>query len=201
MNVRPGLRAYAEADADVSAVGDFAGTSAGGEGGAEEFASYGTGLYLPADMGAGVMVTKDTRVNLVVRDVGGAPALMTLKGDTPPVYPMRLSLGGNSTLHEKGAHRFTLGSDVQDLLGIAKPNALWYRWQWAAQYAYRLGSRKETSLGLNGGLRSGYPAVGLFLDLFLLKLEGAWFTRETGFHVGQRPQQAWSVRAWSQLTF
>ena len=201
-NIRPGFRAYAQAAADVSAVGDFAGSEqASVSAEASDFASYGAGFYVPLDIGTGAMIGKETRVNLVARNVGGAPAFATIKGEKPPVYPMRLSLGLGSDVYEKGQHRVSLGSDVQDLLGITAPNGIWYRWQWAGQYAYRIGSRKETSLGLNTGLRSGYPAVGLFLDLYLLKLEGAWFTRETGFYAGQRPQQAWSFRAWSQMTF
>lgn len=206
MNIRPGLRAYAQANADVSAVGDFAGggqDAAASEGGSDssEFATYGTGFYVPVDVGTGALLGKDTRVNLVVRNVGGAPAFVKLQGDAPPVYPMRLSVGMSSHLWQKGPHRVSAGSDVQDLMGITEPNGVWYRWQWAGQYSYRLGSRKETSLGVNAGLRSGYPAAGLMLDLYLLKLEGAWFTRETGFYAGQRPQQAWSFRAWSQMTF
>jgi hypothetical protein len=203
VNVRPGVRAYAEADADVSAVGDFAGSASSSESGVDssEFASYGTGFYVPLDIGTGTMLGKETRVNLVARNVGGSPAYANLQGDKPPVYPMRLSLGLNSDLWEKGQHRVSAGSDVQDLMGITAANAVWYRWQWAGQYAYRLGNRKETSLGLNAGLRSGYPSLGLFLDLYVMKLEGAWFTRETGYYAGQRPQQAWSFRAWSQMTF
>lgn len=209
LNVRPGYRTYAIAAADVSAVGDFAGSSSSSASGSSgdsdssvsELASYGMGVYVPVDLGTGLNLGKTTRVNLVARNVGGAPALKTTKGETPPVYPMRLSLGVNGSLWESGQHRLRGGTDVQDLLGVAQKNGIWYRWQWAGQYLYRLSSRKETTLGLDVGLRSGLPAVGVFLDLILLKLEGAWFQRETGYYPGQRPQSAWSFRTWTQMTF
>jgi len=204
LNIRPGVRAYAKGAADVSSVGDFAGSSSTADSspeGTSDFGSYGVGLYVPVDLGTGYRFTKDTRVNLVARNVGSAKSLQTIKGEAPPVYPMRLSLGLSSHLLEKGAHSVNAGTDVQDLMNVSEKNGLWYRWQWGAQYLYRLSNRKETSFGLNGGLRSGYPAIGLFLDLYILKFEAAYFVRESGYYVGQRPVKAVSFRTWTQMTF
>lgn len=197
LNVRPGVRTYADIAADVSDVGDFSSGTSEDDGSAD--ARAGVGLYVPVDVAVGYNPTKTWRFNLVARDAGGAKAVSRMSGDPTPVYPTRLSLGLANRLWSKGGHALNWASEVQDALNIDGKNALLFRWQWAAQYLYRLSFRKQTSFGLNGGLRSGYPSIGAFLDLYLFKLEGAYFTRETGLYVGQRPSRTLSFRAYTQL--
>lgn len=206
LNVRPGVRAYAKIEADASSVGGFStsGTQGSGSGSAASsgFAPrMGAGFYLPVDMGLGFMPLPSLRFSLVARDTGGAPSLSTLQGDAPPTYPMRLSLGLNYAVLEIGTHKVNFGSELQDLLYVKQDSGLWYRWQWAGQYLYRLPFRSQTSFGLNAGLQSGYPAVGVFLDFVLFKLDATYHTRETGLYIGQRPQKCYSFRAHSQMSF
>ena len=202
LNIRPGVRSFAKIKASVSDAGDFAGGSESDQdSAASKLATYGSGFYIPVDLGASYLMGKVARFNLVIRNAATAPAFSTIKGDKPPTYPMRISLGASAKLWEKGAHTVEGGTDMQDLLGWGQSNGLLYRWQWAAQYLYRFGSRKETTFGLKGGLRSGYPSIGALLDLYLVKLEAAYFTREAGYYPGQRPVPSLSYRVWSQMTF
>jgi hypothetical protein len=202
INVRPGVRGYAQIKAGVSDVGDFSsGSSTDQSTKTSELASYGSGFYIPVDIGGSYQLAKSTRFNLVIRDLASSAALSTIQGTKPPKYAMRISLGASSKFFEKGPHTLQAGTDLQDLMGWSQSNGLWYRWQWAAQYLYRLGTRKETSFGLKTGLRSGFPSVGVLLDLYLLKLEAAYFTREAGYYPGQRPVPSLSYRVWSQMTF
>jgi hypothetical protein len=203
LNVRPGVRTYASIDASVSDAGDFSSGSSEGEttDAGSDLVKFGSGIYVPADLGGSYLMGKSTRFNLVMRNIGGAPTFSKIQGQEPPVYPMRISMGASTHFWEKGSHTIEGGTDLQDILGIAQTNAVWYRLQWAAQYLYRFGSRKETTFGLKSGLRSGYPSIGAFLDLYLFKIEGAYFTREAGYYPGQRPVPSLSFRAWSQMSF
>ena len=208
VNLRPGVRGYAKVNASVADVGDFSssssgssGTAASGEDSASKYASYGVGVYVPVDAGVGYLAGKSTRFNVVLRNIGGAPSLSTVQGTKPPVYPMRISLGCSTSIYQWGKHRVLGGTDLQDVYNMRDRNSILMRWQWAAQYLYTFGSRAQTTFGLNGGIRSGYPSVGLFVDLFLFKLEAAYFRREAGYYPGQRGELAYSFRAWSQMSF
>ncbi len=203
-NLRPGVRAYAHVQGSVSDVGGFATASAAGTGTSTSSSlnpKAGVGFYLPLDVGLGYSPLKIVRFNLVMKDFGGAGSLSKIQGDKPPAYPMRVSLGATSMLFEKGSHKINGATDLQDMLALNQQGAFWYRWQFAAQYLYHLPIRTQTSFGLNAGLQSGYPSVGVFIDLFLVKIEASTFTKESGLYIGQRPLTAYSFRAFSQLTF
>jgi hypothetical protein len=203
VNLRPGARAYAVGDVSVAAVGDMSSDTSkkSSSESKNEFGNYGAGFYLPVDLGLSYQARKTLRLNTVLRDAGTAPSLTTLKGEKPPTYPMRWSLGATWTPIQSRNHEVSLGTDLQDMLGLLEESGLWYRWQWAGQYRYTLPFRTQTSFGLNTGLQSGYPAIGVFLDLFVAKLEVAVSTREAGYYIGQDPEPRYSARLTSQLTF
>ena len=209
MNLRPGVRTYAAAAVDVSSVGDFSdsssasssSSSSSGSSKATAGAVAGAGFYVPVDLAAGYQLGQKWRTTFVLRNVGGAPAFSLLQGDKPPVYPMRVSLGVVNKAYDSGAHKVNWGTELQDMMNLGKDKALWFRWQLAAQYLYRLSFRTQTSFGLHTGLRSGYPAVGIFLDAFFVRLEGTYYVRENGIYVGQRPTRMLSFKLSSQLSF
>lgn len=200
-NIRPGTRVYATASIDSSTIGEDLTGGSEASSGTDEIAKQGTGVYVPVDMAVGFNPNKEWRFNLVMRNVGGAPALSSTDS-TPPVYPMRVSLGATWNVYEKGFHKIELASELQDLLNIAShDNALLYRWQWGGAYKFRLSSRSDTSLGINTGLQSGYAAIGAFVDLFFVTLEGALYTVESAAFTGQRAEQRYAIKAHTQFAF
>lgn len=209
LNIRPGARVFVDYKVDVSTIGDFATSatdsttsSTSATSTEAKFGSTKIGMYVPVDFSLALKPWPIARFTLVMRDFGGAPALSSMTdAGNPPTYPMRVALGATVQALQKGNHTIMLGSQLQDLLNLASDSAFWYRWQWAGQYRYKLPFRAVTTFGLNTGLQAGYPAVGVFLDLFLFKIEYARYTREAGYYIGQRPEIRHSFRTWSQLTF
>jgi hypothetical protein len=202
-NLRPGVRTYAHVTGDLSAVGGFAteNSTTDSTSGTGFTQKLGTAFYIPVDLAGAYQWNPKWRTHVTFRNFAGAPAISVLSGSKPPVYPMRIQLGTSWRPWEKGGHQTNLYAELQDLMGLSQKSAVWYRLQAAGQYLYRLSFRTQTSFGLYGGLRSGYPSYGAFLDLVLLKIEAAAYTRELGHSIGQRPEKCYSLRAFSQLTF
>jgi hypothetical protein len=201
-NIRPGVRAVGSVDIDSSAAGDFSSqSSASGTDATRKYLKYGLGLYTPIDTGVAYRPTATVRLNFVARDILATKSWKTLYGTKPPDYKTRLSLGGHWDALQNKEHTITLGSELQDLLNLGQPSGIWYRWQLAGAYKYKLPFRSQTSFGLNCGLQSGYPAYGVFLDLFVAKIEASRSTRELGYYIGQHPDTRTSYRISSSLTF
>ncbi len=203
-NVRPGFRAYGLVNADAASMGDLSSNSSGSSSGTnitDKLLKYGVSGYLPVDIGAGWRPINSVRMNVVIRNILGGSALTTIKGTTPEDYPLRLTLGGHWHAFAESTSSFVLGSELQDVTNIGQESGLWYRWQWAAQYRYRLPFRVRTTFNLNVGLQSGYPSYGAELDLFLCKLEVSRSTRELGYYIGQRPDTRTSFRVTSTMSF
>ena len=49
-------------------------------------------------------------------------------------------------------------------------------------------------VGVTGGLNGGYPTVGIYADLYLLRLDMAMYTAEVGERVGTRPDTRYAIR-------
>lgn len=202
VNMRPGVRAVGNVAIDTAEVGDLSsGNSSSNANSANKYLKYGLGVFAPIDVGAAYRPSSTIRLNFVARDLLGTSSLKTLYGTKPQPYHTRLSLGGHWHVLAKKEHTITLGSEVQDLLNITQESGLWYRWQFGGAYKYRLPFRTQTSLGINCGLQSGYPAYGAFIDLFIAKLEVSRSTRELGYYIGQHPDTRTSFRISSSLTF
>lgn len=200
-NIRPGVRGYGLVSADAASMGDLSSSGSGGANASEKFLKYGVAAYLPVDLGAGWRPINSVRLNMVIRNLIGNSAIKTIQGTTPEKYPMRISLGGHWHAFAESTSSFVLGTEFQDLLNVGQESGLWHRWQWAAQYRYRLPFRARTTLNLNTGLQSGYPCYGVELDLFLFKIEASRSTRELGYYVGQRPDTRTSFRVTSTFSF
>ena len=210
VNLRPGVRARGVFTADAATLGDLSSTSSTGSSAsnasnstnaADKYLQYGVATYLPVDVALGWRPTNSTRANFVVRDFLGAPSLSTVYGSSPGKYPARVSLGGHWHARAEQTSSFVLGSEIQDILNLSQQSGLWYRWQWAAQYRYRLPFRIRTTFSLNTGLQSGYPSYGAELDLFLAKIEISRSTRELGYYIGQQPDTRTSIRITSSMAF
>lgn len=208
INVRPGFRVYLQQELSASTIEVAAGSSAEDEGGSATSFSPRMGLYLPIDLGLGYQVSSMVRANMVIRNAyGAAVSNMSPKTDSgeqpdaPPDYPVHLSLGGTWDIIDGKMNRLRMASDLQDLLHVEGLDDGLLRWQWALQYLYNLSFRDKTTVGLNAGLQSGYPSIGLLLDLFLVKLEGAYFVFEGGAAAGQDPVKAYSLRMFSEMSF
>jgi hypothetical protein len=200
-NLRPGIRAYGQVNADASSMGDLSSSSSSTTSVTDKFLKYGVAAYLPVDIGAGWRPINSVRLNAVMRNVLGGQALTTIKGTAPEKYPLRITLGGHWHAFAESTSSFVLGTELQDITNIGQESGLWYRWQWAAQYRYRLPFRIRTTFNLNAGLQSGYPSYGAELDLFLCKLEVSRSTRELGYYIGQRPDTRTSFRVTSTMSF
>lgn len=205
VTARPGYRYFAVGAVDAAKVGeDLTGASSDdseSSGSASALGEYGSGLYLPIDFAVGYQPHKQFRLNLVMHDVGGAPALSST--DTkPPVYPMKVNLGGSYLAVEKGQHKLIVATELQDVRNLfAYSGALFNRWQWAAIYKYRLGSRNDTTVGVNTGLQSGYFSGGLFLDVIIAKLEASMYAVEGGAYSGQDAEIRTALKLSTQLAF
>jgi hypothetical protein len=206
MNVRPGYRLYANGavgmDSIASEFSKDTTTTTTTTDESVKFGTYGSGFYIPLDMGVGYRPHPLMRFTFVIRDFAGAPPLTTDGTANPPVYPMRLNLGGSGTALEKGNHKISVATELQDLANIASGgSAFLFRWQSAAQYGYKLAFRQDPTFQLNLGMQSGYPSAGILLDLFVAKLEAATYTKEAGYYIGQRPERKYSFKLWTQLAF
>lgn len=207
LGLRPGVRAYADIDASLATVGDIAGasptatTTSTTDTSSSELMTLGMGFYVPVDLSFAYRPLPKLRVNMVARNMGGSRAYSTIEGEAPPTYPTRLSLGGSYEFYNNKMHTITAGTDFQDLLGVEDLNTFLFRWQMVAQYKFRFAFREQTSFALSAGLREGFPAVGILLDLFAFKLDYAYYARERGYRLGQRPETLHSFRLISQLTF
>jgi hypothetical protein len=209
INLRPGLRAYVRkgfsaSDLDI----ETQSTTASGQDQASDGFTPKLGVFVPVDLAVGYLVSPNIRTHLVLRNAyGGALVHMSGQDDagrtpsSPPDFPLELNTGLTWRLFDNKIHRLRAASELQDATSISQMDDLWLRWQWAAQYLYTLPFRKQTSFGLNMGLHSGYPGVGVLLDLFLFKLEGAWFAFEGGAAPGQNGVTGKSLRVYSELTF
>lgn len=204
VTARPGYRYFAIGAVDAAKVGeDLTGTSSESSESSSSSAlgEFGSGLYLPIDFAVGYMPHKQFRLNLVMRNVGGAPAISS--ADTkPPVYPMKINLGGSYLAVEKGQHKLIVATELQDVRNLfAYTGALFNRWQWAAIYKYRLGSRSDTTVGVNTGIQSGYFSGGLFLDVIIAKLEASMYAVEGGAYAGQDAEIRTALKLSTQLAF
>ena len=210
INIRPGYRVYLKQAVSASSINidtPSAGASANEadeqqEGFADGFKPR-MGLYAPIDLAIGYNLSNALRFNLVARNSFGASIANVSGGgaSAPPAYSLQLSGGAAWRVFENKTNRVRLATEIQDTLNIAGLDDLLLRWQWGFQYLYNLAFRSKTTLGLNAGLQSGYPAVGLLLDLFLFKIEAAWFTVEGGGSPGQDPIHAKSFRIFSEISF
>lgn len=206
-NLRPGMRIYLQQEVSASSLD--VGTSQGGE----SSSSTGSfeprmGIFIPLDLAAAYQLNSAIRTHLVMRNVyGGAVANLSGAGESgnvpsaPPDYALQLATGGTWSLIDKGLHKIRLASELQDITAIEGLDSFWLRWQWAGQYLYQLPFRSSTSFGLNAGLQSGYPSIGLLVDLFLVKFEAAMYNFEGGAAAGQDPVRAKSFRVYSELSF
>jgi hypothetical protein len=206
-NMRPGVRAYGLVKADASELGDLSSGSSSPTSATEntnttdKFLKYGVSAYSPIDLGAGWRPTPSVRLNMVMRNALLGKSISTIKGTTPEPYPLRINFGGHWHAFAESTSSFVLGTELQDITNLGQESGLWYRWQWAAQYRYRLPFRVRTTFNLNTGLQSGYPSYGAELDLFLFKLEVSRSTRELGYYIGQRPDTRTSFRITSTMSF
>lgn len=207
INLRPGFRIYLQQELSASTIEVASGSSGEEEGDADTFSPR-MGVYLPIDLGFGYQVSSAVRANLVIRNAyGAAVSNMSPRTDSgeqpeaPPDYPMHLSLGGTWDIINGKTNRLRMATDLQDLLHVEGLDDGLMRWQWALQYLYNLSFRDKTTVGVNAGLQSGYPSIGVLLDLFLVKLEGAYFVFEGGAAAGQDPVKAYSLRMFSEMSF
>lgn len=49
-------------------------------------------------------------------------------------------------------------------------------------------------IGMTGGLNQGYPTAGLYLDVYLLRIDLGFYTEEVGERVGTRPDTRYFLR-------
>lgn len=207
INLRPGARFMVAQELSASTI-EVAGSSSGDESSEPDVFAPRAGFYIPLDLGFGWRVNERLRANLVARNAyGGVLADLSPQSGSgsattaPPDYPLHLSLGGMWEVFNDKANRIRIASDLQDILGMEGFDQFLLRWQWAAQYLYSLSFRESTSFGLNVGLQSGYPSVGVLLDLFLARFEAAYFVFEGGAAAGQNPVEAYSFRLFSEISF
>jgi hypothetical protein len=207
INLRPGLRAFVSKEISASSL-DIETESSSGNDPAEEGFKPRLAIYVPLDLGVGYQMTNKVRTHLSMRNVYGASVSnLSSKADdgrlpaAPPDLPFRVATGMTWGLFEDKVHRVRIASELQDVASIAGLDDFWMRWQWAAQYLYTLSFRKQTSFGFNAGLQSGYPSVGVLLDLFLFKVEAAYAVFEGGGAVGQDPVPVKSLRVFSEISF
>lgn len=206
-NLRPGLRVYLQKEISASTLDVQTSSNSTTQTDATDFSPR-LGLYIPLDLGVGYRVSPRIRAHLVGRNVYGG-ALVNFSsassgGKTPaapPDFPLQLATGATVSAYEDKSHRLRFASELQDVTAIKGMDELWLRWQWAGQYLYTLSFRSETSVGINAGLQSGYPSIGLLLDLYLFKLEGSVFAFEGGGAAGQKAVPAKSFRIFSELSF
>jgi hypothetical protein len=210
-NLRPGLRVYLQQEISASSLDVQTSSSSSSSSSSTDFSPR-LGLYVPLDLGVGYSFAPRFRAHLVGRNVyGGAIANLSSApsggaggGSTPaapPDYPLQLATGATFSAYEDKSHRVRFATELQDVTDISGLDQLWLRWQWAGQYLYTLSFRSETSVGVNAGLQSGYPSIGLLLDLYLFKVEGSFFSFEGGGAAGQKAVPAKSFRIFSELSF
>jgi hypothetical protein len=49
-------------------------------------------------------------------------------------------------------------------------------------------------VGMTGGINQGYPTVGFYTDLYLMRLDLGMYTEEVGDRVGTRPDSRYYIR-------
>jgi hypothetical protein len=206
-NLRPGLRVYLQKEISASSLDVQTSSSSSGSSSSADFSPR-LGVYLPLDLGVGYSFAPKFRAHLVGRNVyGGALANLSSASSgggtpaAPPDYPLQLATGATFSAYEDKSHRVRFATEVQDVTDISGLDELWLRWQWAGQYLYTLSFRSETSIGVNAGLQSGYPSIGLLLDLYIFKVEGSFFSFEGGAAAGQKAVPSKSYRIFSELSF
>lgn len=206
MNLRPGLRAYLRRDISASTLDIETPSSGGGVQTPEQDLNPSLGVFVPVDVGAGYQVNAKVRAHLVARNLyGGGVSNLAQEKDgrrpgMPPEYPLQVATGATWGLFERASHRVRVATEWQDILETHGMDDLLLRWQWAGQYLYSLSSRKQTTFGMNVGLQSGYPSLGFVLDLFLCKIEAAYFVFEGGAAAGQKAVPAKSLRIFSEIS-
>ena len=206
INFRPGFRVYLQQELSASSieVASEQETSADGSSFSPRM-----GVFVPVDLALAFSISQKLRANLVLRNAyGGALTNSSPQEEdsvrrpkAPPDFPAHLSTGLIWNLYSSSANRFRMASDLQDILGVEGFDDALLRWQWAFQYLYQLSFRDKTTFGVNLGLQSGYPAVGALLDLYLVKIEGAYFVFEGGAAPGQDQVVAYSFRLFSEMSF
>jgi hypothetical protein len=49
-------------------------------------------------------------------------------------------------------------------------------------------------VGMTGGLNQGYPTAGVYLDLYVLRIDLGFYSEEMGDRVGTRPDTRYFLR-------
>lgn len=155
-----------------------------------------TGTHLGLDLGGIYKPSDKFRLGITIENVGYASAMEDEKA--PPPYEQRVNLG---SLWRMGIGRWNWDLSL-DVLNALNPNGVNYL------RLIRVGSEFGTSyftrdhdFGVLTGLREGWLALGLFADLWLLRLQLVNYGVELGETPGQRQDRRWAITAKTSMTF
>jgi hypothetical protein len=194
-----GYRSY---ELDLSLFGDFISGTSNSQS-LDDLSGFPTAVYVPLDIGVGWWAGASTRLHIVSKNTFDSAPIKALSG-SPDVQQSRINLGFSQQIPLAGSKLQTLllGGELQDIAGLKGGwNELLIRTQWAGRYAVRLPFRDQTSFAVNAGLKSGYPVVSLFFDLFFGKVELALSARENGAYSGQRVNRLQTLSVNTQMRF
>ena len=121
-----------------------------------------------------------------MENAGSTYLRATEKDANPRRLPQIVTLGGAYEMTTK-LDSFRLLFDMRDVGGTVEQST-----------AKRLHLGTELTiariLGLTAGLNQGYPTAGIFMNLYLLRLDMGTYTQEIGQAAGVRPDQRYFFR-------
>lgn len=116
----------------------------------------------------------------------------------PPVLRQRLSLGymNRIKIFWGELDSYVDFQDLENRDGHPVLRLFHTGMEWGTSFFTR-----DHDAGLTLGLHEGYVTAGLFMNFYILRLDISHYTEETGYSVGQSPDNRWAMTLRSSMTF
>lgn len=150
---------------------------------ANEGSYSGTGV----DLGAMFRWSGRTPINLglTIENLGGL-TLGSEQGDAPRTLPQTVNIGGSAEVGTKFSHmKFYL--DFRDILSEVESN-FYLKTHLGGELSF------ANIFGLTFGLNQGYPGLGAFFNIYLLRMDVGTYTQEVGSFAGSRADKRIFIR-------
>ncbi len=155
------------------------------------------GFQIGWDTGAIWKPTPAWRFGLLVENLGYAGNYGDFKL-TPKPYQQRVNLGMNYRVDWKPWHWDTL-VDLQDVV-----NPEQFHYLQLLHVGTEIGRSyisRDHDIGLLAGINEGYLTGGLFVDVFVARLNMSYYAVELGEYPGQRKDRRFGITLLSSMTF